>query len=95
MAKKGPKKNKKPADKLIKSSLLRRTHQVSFLLNEKEKEAIESYCKKYKISNKSKFMRETLIGAVMEKFVSDYPTLFDKADMDKMTLSSKNFNPFI
>ena len=95
MAKKRPKKNKKPADKLIKSSLLRRTHQVAFLLNEKEKEAIESYCKKYKITNRSKFMRETLIGAVMEKFVADYPTLFNKEDMDKITLSSKSLDPFV
>ena len=93
MAKKRPKKNKKPADKLIKSSLLRRTHQVAFLLNEKEKEAIESYCKKYKITNRSKFMRETLIGAVMEKFVADYPTLFGKEDMDRITISSKSLDP--
>ncbi len=95
MAKKRPKKSKKTADKTIKSSLLRRTHPVAFLLNEKEKEAIESYCKKYKIANKSKFMRETIIGAVMEKFVADYPTLFNQEDMDKIKVPSKTVDPFV
>ncbi|WP_066628328.1 hypothetical protein [Labilibacter marinus] len=68
------------------SSSLRRKHRTAFLLNEKEKEAIESYCKKNKIRNKSKFMRETLMRTVMDHFLEDYPTLFDKKDMDKIKI---------
>lgn len=94
MAKKERKKNIKPADKTISSSSLRRKHQVSFLLNDKEKEAIDSYCNKYKISNRSKFIRENIVGIVMDKFVSDYPTLFDKKDLDRIIVTSKPLNPF-
>ncbi|SMO86317.1 hypothetical protein SAMN06265379_110121 [Saccharicrinis carchari] len=94
MAKKKHKKDKKSGDRTISSSFLRRTHQVTVLLNEKEKEAIDSYCKKYNITNKSKFIRETIIRQVMDTFLTDYPTLFDKEDMDKIKVTSKPLSPF-
>lgn len=56
--------------------LLRKNRQ-SILFNEREMKAIEAYCRKYKVSNKSKFMRETIITEVLRKFDEDYPTLFD------------------
>ncbi len=84
MAKKGRKKNNKSSQKVLNASSLRRNHRTSFLLNDMEKEAIDKYCKKHKIRNKSKFMRETLMRTVMDHFINDYPTLFDKKDMDKI-----------
>ena len=78
------KKNIKTDNKTLSSASLRRKHRTAFLLNDKEKEAIETYCKKHKIKNKSKFMRETLMRIVMDHFLEDYPTLFDKKDMDKI-----------
>jgi hypothetical protein len=65
---------------------LKRTHRSAFLLNDKEKEAFDSYCKKNKIKNKSKFIRETLLRTVMTHFLEDYPTLFDKKDMDRIKI---------
>ncbi|MGQ1784297.1 MULTISPECIES: hypothetical protein [unclassified Saccharicrinis] len=88
MAKKGRKNINKPVQK-TRAAVLRRNHRTSFLLNEKEKEAMEWYCKKNRISNKSKFMRETLMRAVMDHFMDDYPTLFDKKDMDQLIIGSK------
>ncbi len=82
--KKGRKKNKQSAKTNLTASSLLRAHRTSFMLNEKEKEAIDLYCKKNKIRNKSKFMRETLMRTVMDHFLEDYPTLFDKKDMDKI-----------
>lgn len=67
-------------------SSLKRSHRTAFLLNHKEKEALDLYCKKNKIRNKSKFMRETLLRTIMDHFLDDYPTLFDKKDMDKIKI---------
>ncbi len=54
------------------------------MLTDEENSAIEMYCKKYKIRNKSKFMREAVLRTVMEKFLDDYPTLFEKDDLDEL-----------
>jgi hypothetical protein len=58
-------------EKLIRNS------RVSLLFNQREREAIELYCQKYKISNRSKFMRETILTEVLKRFDEDYPTLFE------------------
>ena len=56
---------------------LRRTHRTSILFNQREQEAIKLYCEKYKIRNKSKFMREVIMTEILKKFDEDYPTLFE------------------
>lgn len=56
---------------------LLRTNQASILFNQREKEAIDLYCQKYKIKNKSKFMRELILTEILKKFDEDYPTLFE------------------
>jgi hypothetical protein len=58
------------------TDLLRKNRQT-LLLNNRELKAIETYCDKYKIKNKSRFMRETILTAVLKKFDEDYPTLFE------------------
>jgi hypothetical protein len=54
-----------------------RTHRISFLLNDKEMDAVNRYVSRYKVQNKSKFYRETLIRAILKQFDEDAPTLFD------------------
>ncbi len=56
---------------------LLRNSRTSLLFNQREKEAIDLYCQKYKITNKSKFMRETIMTEVLKRFDEDYPTLFE------------------
>jgi hypothetical protein len=70
---------KKQGSKAIKENeeLLKRIHSVSFQLNDKEKEAIESYCEKYKIKNRSQFLRKVVFKTILEQFMKDYPTLFE------------------
>jgi hypothetical protein len=75
---------KKLVDYSLRKKLLKRKHRAGFMLNDKELEAVDAYCKKYKIDNKSKFMRETVMRYVMDQFLSDYPTLFEKQDLDKL-----------
>lgn len=55
---------------------MKRVHRQSFLLNAREMRAIKRYCEKYKVDNKSKFIRETVVTAILKKFDDDHPTLF-------------------
>lgn len=57
-------------------NLLRRKRQT-IMFNNREMRAIEAYCKKYKVENKSKFMRETIIVEILNQFDRDYPVLFE------------------
>jgi len=59
-----------------KEDQMKRVHRQSFLLNSREMRAINRYCEKYKVSNKSRFIRETIVKAILKKFDDDHPTLF-------------------
>jgi hypothetical protein len=52
---------------------LKRVNRQELLFNNREKRVIDEYCKKHKITNKAKFMRESIITTVLR----DYPTLFE------------------
>ena len=54
-----------------------RQYRVSIMLNASEKRALERYCDKYTISNRSKLIRETLMRNILKRFDTDSPTLFD------------------
>lgn len=56
---------------------LKRTNRATLLFNQREMEALNLYCQKYKINNRSKFMRELIMTEVLRKFDQDYPTLFE------------------
>jgi len=56
---------------------LLRNYRTTLLFNQREKEAIDLYCQKYGITNKSKFIRETILTEVLKRFDEDYPTLFE------------------
>ncbi len=64
--------------KAVKDDSLKRIHRKTILFNKREIQAIDHYCKKYKINNKSKFMREMIISSILKKFDEDYPSLFEK-----------------
>lgn len=60
---------------------LQRDQSVSFLLNDSEYKVLMKYCAKYKINNRSRFIRETVMKAVITRLTDDYPTLFNEQDM--------------
>jgi len=60
-----------------KDEKLKRSYRTSILFNSREQDAINLYCDKYKIRNKSKFMREAIMTEILKKFDEDYPTLFE------------------
>jgi hypothetical protein len=47
-----------------------------------ELKAIKHYCDRYRISNRSKFLREAILTEVLRRFDTDYPSLFE----DQQTL---------
>ncbi|MDR2848079.1 MAG: ribbon-helix-helix domain-containing protein [Bacteroidales bacterium] len=55
---------------------LLRVNKATIMFNNKEMKAMDEYCKKYGIRNRSKFIREIVISTILEKFETDYPTLF-------------------
>lgn len=72
--------------RIQKDNNLKRVHRKSILFNKREIQAIDHYCKRYKIRNKSKLMREMIITSVLKQFDEDYPSLFEK----KPTLFNQN-----
>lgn len=58
-----------------------RDNRMVFLLNKEEKDFMDSYLRKYKIQNRSRWMRETLMQFILKNLDKDYPTLFDEQDM--------------
>ncbi|HBZ34371.1 MAG TPA: hypothetical protein DEO38_04635 [Bacteroidales bacterium] len=53
-----------------------RTHKHCFSLNDDEQRALERYCQRYHVKNKSKFIREALMRTILQQFDEDHPTLF-------------------
>ena len=58
-----------------------RNERYSFLVNADEKQTIENYLRKYRIGNRSRWMRETLLTFLIKNLDQDYPTLFNEQEM--------------
>lgn len=74
------KKTTKKAPAKPKQKALPRTHQLLIPLNDAEMRMFMRYIKEHKITNKSKFVRETLMLAVLKQLEADSPTLFDNIE---------------
>ena len=59
----------------------KRNHRVSFMLNDTEFNAIERHVRKYKITNKSNWIRLTILAQIWQKVGEDLPMLFDEKEM--------------
>ncbi|HET9570865.1 MAG TPA: hypothetical protein VFP20_05610 [Bacteroidales bacterium] len=64
-----------------KKKSLVRDHLVTIALNDPEFKTLEKYCAQYKISNRSRFIRESLMKSMLARMVDDYPTLFGEKEM--------------
>lgn len=78
---------KKEASPVLKTPLtakkkpLVRDRMVTIALNDPEFKTLEKYCAQYKISNRSRFIREALMKSMLSRMVDDYPTLFGEKEM--------------
>lgn len=60
---------------------VRRHQRMVCLMSEEEQRIVDRYLAKYKITNKSRWLRETVLAFVHQKLEEDYPTLFGEHDM--------------
>jgi len=79
---------KKEGDKSAKNngvpsrkSALVRNRIVTISLNDPEYKALEKFCSKYKITNRTRFIRESLMKSILTRMSEDYPTLFEEKEM--------------
>jgi hypothetical protein len=54
---------------------------MSILLSDDEQQIVDRYLEKYKITNKSRWLRETILMFIHKNMEEDYPTLFGEHDM--------------
>lgn len=59
----------------------KRPHRMICLMSEEEYRLVNRYLKRYKITNKSRWMRENLLHFIHRNMEEDYPTLFEEHDM--------------
>lgn len=59
----------------------KRRQRMTCLMSEEEQLIVERYLEKYKISNKSRWLRETILMFIHKNMEADYPTLFGEHDM--------------
>lgn len=54
-----------------------RKNRLTVMLNDSEKKALDRYCQRYGINNRSAAVRQLLISNLLRRFDTDSPTLFD------------------
>jgi hypothetical protein len=64
-----------------KEASLRRINRQAILFNDREMNAINHYCERFKINNRSKFMREAIIIEILKKFEDNHPTLWEDSQL--------------
>lgn len=67
-----------------------RGNKVTISLSDRELDAINSYCKKYKVASRAAVIREGAVRFVMERFLNDYPTLFAKSELDQLIVQKED-----
>jgi hypothetical protein len=70
-----------------KEDRLRRVNRLSVMLNNREMRALSVYCNRFRIKNKSEFLRETIMTAILKRFDDEHPSLFEEPEP---TLFSQN-----
>jgi len=66
----------------IKEERLKRNNRLTLMLNSREMRALNIYCQRYRIKNKSRFLRETIMNSILKRFDEDMPSLFEVNEPD-------------
>ena len=67
----------------------KREQRMVCLMSEEEQRIVDRYLEKYKITNKSRWLRETILMFIHKNMEEDYPTLFGEPDMRRRKLKIK------
>jgi hypothetical protein len=63
---------------IYKEERLKRTNRLSLMLNNRELKALGIYCNRYRVKNKSEFLRATIMKAILKRFEEEHPTLWEE-----------------
>ncbi|MCX6328244.1 MAG: hypothetical protein NTZ85_01845 [Bacteroidia bacterium] len=63
-----------------KEDRLRRSNRLSLMLNNREMRALGIYCDRFRVKNKSEFLRETIMRAILKRFEEEHPTLWEEPE---------------
>lgn len=58
-----------------------RQHTLITRLNDRELKALEQHCRRYRIDNKSRWIRQLLMQEIIRQAELDTPLLFDEGEM--------------
>jgi hypothetical protein len=50
------------------------------MLNDREVRALSIYCSRYRVKNKSEFLRETIMKTIIKRFEEEHPSLWEDFD---------------
>lgn len=64
----------------IKEEKLKRNNRLTLMLNNRELRALNVYCQRFRVKNRSKFLRETLMMAILKRFDEEMPSLFEESE---------------
>jgi hypothetical protein len=70
-----------------KEDRLRRSNRLSLMMNNREMRALGIYCDRFRVKNKSEFLRETIMRAILKRFEEEHPTLWEEPEL---TLFNQN-----
>jgi hypothetical protein len=59
----------------------KRQQRIVCLMSDDEMKIVDRYLERYKITNKSRWFRETILAFIHKNMEDDYPTLFGEHDM--------------
>jgi hypothetical protein len=65
---------------VYKEDQLKRTNRFTVMLNDREMRALDIFCSRYRIKNKSEFFRETIMKAILKRFDEEHPTLWEEPE---------------
>ena len=51
------------------------------MLNNREMRALGIYCDRFRVKNKSEFLRETIMRAILKRFEEEHPTLWEDPEL--------------
>ena len=74
---------------IYKEEQLRRNNRLSLMLNSREARALGVYCNRFRIKNKSEFLRSTIMKEIIKRFTEEHPTLWED---NERTLFNQNIS---
>jgi hypothetical protein len=74
----------------IAEDRIKRTTTLTLRLNNREVKALNIYCRRFRVKNKSDFMRRTIMQAIVCRFDSEHPTLWEQGELTLFSQESKN-----